>query len=396
MRLLLDISRFCARLNHPVQTGVQRVENALLVYALDKFPEALYVAKIGQKQCLFDADGVQKIKNIARDRTWDKPKGIDRFRLKLSPLERSIRTTLRRLSLSHARNFRSHLKLIDEPVRFITASHANGGSEIFEAVKNSGGRVELFIHDLIPLNFPEYSRPHAVGEFKAMLSATKKFADRIWVNSEHTKEQLNSALGVDVMDHVVVQKLGVELPAASALPFDQFAEPYFVSLGTLEPRKNVEFLLDLWRRFETNDDRINLVFVGKRGWETPEFFQRFDAEISVKPHLFHFDTLDDGQMVSLIQGAHGVLCPSLEEGFGLPVAESLSLSIPVIANDIPVFRELFSNHAQLVSVDDPDQWERDIRQLAQKLTRLEKRFSAPSWKSFAEAILSHKDQGNRP
>ncbi|MDT9702392.1 glycosyltransferase, partial [Streptomyces sp. P17] len=91
--------------------------------------------------------------------------------------------------------------------------------------------------------------------------------------------------------------------------------PRFVTLGTIEPRKNHALLLDVWDSLPP--PRPQLVVIGRRGWADQALF----ARIAATPDVAEFNTLDDGQVAAVLTGAQALLMPSFAEGFGLPLTE---------------------------------------------------------------------------
>jgi glycosyltransferase involved in cell wall biosynthesis len=135
------------------------------------------------------------------------------------------------------------------------------------------------------------------------------------------------------------------------------ARPYFVCVGTIEPRKNVHFLLRLWRRLaeRMGADTPWLVLAGRRGWESEAILDHLERSPPVRRFVHEVSHLGDRDLARLIAGANALLAPSSCEGFDLPVAEATALGTPVIASDIPVHRE-FASHARLLDPVDGLAW----------------------------------------
>jgi len=135
------------------------------------------------------------------------------------------------------------------------------------------------------------------------------------------------------------------------------APAYFVCVGTIEPRKNLAFLLTLWRRLA---DRMGeatpiLVLAGQRGWENESIIDHLDRSPPIQRFVHEVSGLADAELAALIGGARALLSPSFSEGFNLPVAEALAAGTPVIASDIAVHREL-ADGAQLIDPLDGVAW----------------------------------------
>src|SRR5581483_8051415 len=123
--------------------------------------------------------------------------------------------------------------------------------------------------------------------------------------------------------------------------------PYFVCVGTIEPRKNHLLLLNVWRRLA---ERLGaaaprLVLVGQRGWENEQVIDMIERSPAVRGLVEERNDLSDAAMAKLLAGA---LAPSFGEGYGLPLVEALALGVPALASDIPAFREVAGGVAELL------------------------------------------------
>lgn len=108
----------------------------------------------------------------------------------------------------------------------------------------------------------------------------------------------------------------------------------------LEPRKGYEQLLSSFEVLWASGVEVNLVIVGRRGWMMSKFVRRMKNHPALNKNLFWFAGASDDELLSLYKLATGVVVASEAEGFGLSVAEGLWHGKPVIARDIPVFREI--------------------------------------------------------
>jgi Glycosyl transferases group 1 len=117
--------------------------------------------------------------------------------------------------------------------------------------------------------------------------------------------------------------------------------PYFLCVGTIEPRKNHLMLLHLWRRFIAlhGDATPRLILVGRRGWENENVLDLLDRCPSLKGHVIELGTVPDTRLAVLLRGARAPLMSSFAEGFGLPVAEALAHGVPVLYSGLPALRE---------------------------------------------------------
>lgn len=259
-----------------------------------------------------------------------------------------------------SRRMRTHR--VEHPRLYLNTSHGR----LFRGTVDRWLRATrmpsvFFVHDLIPIEFPQYNRPREPLRHRARLQTISRHAQHVLVNSAATRDSL----------HAYLSTSGQRLPAVSVVPLgiertfhhplkatiDPGEKPYFVVLGTLEPRKNHALLIEVWRRWvaENPATAARLVVVGRRGWMNDAVFAALgDAQLS--RHVIECAGLSDGQVGRLLAGARALLCPSFAEGFSLPVVEALAAGTPVLASDIAAHREVHQGCACLLSPHDPGSW----------------------------------------
>ena len=119
------------------------------------------------------------------------------------------------------------------------------------------------------------------------------------------------------------------------------AKPFFLAVGTLEPRKNYVKLLEAFDEYIEQGGNTELVIVGRKGWKYKEIFNTFKL-LNHQNRVVIKEEIDDTSLLYLYKTARGFISISLDEGFGLPAAEAQSYGLPMLLSDIPVYRELFS------------------------------------------------------
>lgn len=255
--------------------------------------------------------------------------------------------------------------------------------------------VTLMLHDTIPIDYPEFCRPGSAEQHKARLRGAAQMRARLILNSNTTRDRVLhnfQLLGLPVPD-MLVAPLGLdERFAPSAKIAAPTADtPYFVCVGTIEPRKNLTFLLEVWRRLvERHGTRTpRLVLVGHRGWENENIIDILERARQIAPFVAEISGLTDAGLASLMAGASAVLAPSLVEGYSLPCLEALACGAPVLASDIAVHREVCGDHAELIDVVDGPGWISAIEHMSGVDDPLTKRLQAQAAKFMPMRWQAH-------
>jgi glycosyltransferase involved in cell wall biosynthesis len=219
----------------------------------------------------------------------------------------------------------------------------------------------VFIHDLIPIEYAEYSHPRERVLHERRLENSLRHSRGIVVNSECTKSAVYRYARVCGLKAppVVVAPLGHDMPKRNdgALS-NSIRPPYFLILGTIEPRKNHLLLLTLWRELvrRNGEKSPQLVVVGRRGWECEQVVDLLERCAAIHPHLIERNNADDSEVASIISSATALLMPSFAEGFGMPVLEALSLGTPVISSPLPAIREFAGDIPDYAEPHDGVRW----------------------------------------
>ncbi len=204
-------------------------------------------------------------------------------------------------------------------------------------------RPIFMVHDLIPITHPEYCRSGEHLRHAARMKMALKSAAGIVANSKETLRELAEfadASGLAMPPAVAAPIGGADLPGSSAP--SPVAGPYFVMLGTIEPRKNHMMVLQVWRRLVETGGRAapKLVLIGRRGWDCENVSYMLERCTSLKDFVTELPKCSDSELSCYLRHARALVFPSFAEGYGLPLIEALSVGLPVIASSLPVFREI--------------------------------------------------------
>lgn len=417
--ILLDVSRLVARVARAAPTGIDRVELAYARhFALSRRFETRFVACAGERIRMLP-DGLARRLIAWIEATWagrsaERGDGgfarVARFlgvegepmpaapvpvgvlaphrpgfwidpvgRLLGNPVRLWARQALEPVIAAHS-----------GPVIYLHVSHHNlQKPEPFKALKAAGDvRMAYMVHDLIPIECPEFSRPGDDAKHRRRMETVADTADLVITNSHDTALRLARHLGTIRAPWTVASHLGLDNVATVAVPWRKAPPPYFVVVSTIEARKNHYFLLALWRALaERHSDRTpKLVVVGRRGWEVENVIDLLERSPAIRAHVLEAGSLGDAALAAVRAGSRAVLMPSLAEGYGLPVAESLAAGVPVIASDIAPHGEIGGGVAELLDPLDGPGWMRAIEDYAEatsprreaQLGRV-KGYRAPDW-----------------
>jgi glycosyltransferase involved in cell wall biosynthesis len=256
-------------------------------------------------------------------------------------------------------------------------------------VERRGLRPLFFLHDLIPISHPEYCRPGEADKHHRRLDTMLSVGRGLIVNSAETRDELYAyaaARAVPVPPCVVAPLAPSRLPPSDSVR--PIGAPYFVALGTIEPRKNHLLLLHLWRELAKalGESAPRLVVVGQRGWECEQVVDLLERCECLKGVVVERPRCDDGELATWLYHSRALLFPSFIEGFGIPLVEALTLGVPVIATDLAVFREIAGVIPDYLDPLDGLGWKRSILDylspagsLRQAQIARMQGFVAPSW-----------------
>lgn len=402
---LLDLTRLVRRAGR-IPTGVDRVELAYLRRFVALESPVFAFVRSAHGYILLDRAGMAGIlERIEGRQIWGPADGLSRIARGLSPERRRAEADLRRLAIARCvppglhRMLRRHFP---NGATYFNVSHSNLSNRTLSTMRHgAGARVIVMIHDTIPLDFPQYQRPETPPAFRKMLHRVQAHADVVLCNSAQTERDFIGHMqphGQAPRTRVV--HLGVDVPAhdgRAPLPpqIDQ-SRPWFCTVGTIEPRKNHAFLLDLWQEMTRTypDQEIpQLVICGARGWLNEDVFARLDAA-GTSANVHEISGLDDSTLAAVLRRSAGMVFPSLAEGYGLPPAEAAALGIPVICAPLPVYGEILGDIPIYVSLQDRYLWTRKIMGLTaehkagQSAGMRKHAFQPPTWDAHFKAVFT--------
>jgi glycosyltransferase involved in cell wall biosynthesis len=250
-------------------------------------------------------------------------------------------------------------------------------------------RPVFFVHDLIPITHPEFCRAGEAGRHAARMLNLLSMGAGLVCNSEDTLENLRrfaAARHLRMPETVVAPLASPDLPDARETT-SPLAAPYFVMLGTIEARKNHLLLLHLWREMAATAGAIpHLVIIGQRGWECENVIDMLERCEALQGIVHELTDCSDTELARYLHHARALLFPSFAEGFGLPLMEAIAMGTPVIASDLPVFREIADGVPDYVNSLDGPGWLATVHEYTagvggRRQAQLERMtgFAVPTW-----------------
>jgi glycosyltransferase involved in cell wall biosynthesis len=316
------------------------------------------------------------------------------FEALLSPSENFNRLIRRAVASAFPRSVGQRFS---EP-RFLFNTGHSGLEKLHYAqrLQRSGLKPLFFVHDLIPVTHPEYCRPGESGRHRARMNMVLGTAHGVIANSAATLEELAAyakANGLPMPPAVAA----LLAPAQLAAPDDEppLTKPYFVMLGTIEPRKNHWLLLQLWRQLieRLGEAAPSLVIIGQRGWECENVVDLLERCEVLQGFVFEHSVCSDAELASWLHHARALLFPSFTEGYGMPLVEALSMGVPVLASDLPAFREIAGDIPEYVDPLDGTRWRELVVEYAlpESQARLKQfqrmaGFVVPTWDAHFEQV----------
>jgi glycosyltransferase involved in cell wall biosynthesis len=203
----------------------------------------------------------------------------------------------------------------------------------------------FMIHDAIPLDYPEFVPPNAIRSHRKKLDNVARLAQGLIAPSGAALERILFHLhrhGRPAIKAIApTLPVGPEYLNGGKKDHDLDSIPYFVICGAIESRKNHSFILNVWREIirHPNPAIPKLVVIGTRERTDATVIATLERSSSIRAHVLEVNGLSTPSLRRLLASARALLMPSLAEGFGLPIVEAMALGTPVIASDLPAHRE---------------------------------------------------------
>lgn len=265
-------------------------------------------------------------------------------------------------------------------------------------------QLKFLCHDLMPINYPQFVVSGNDSLFARYINQVIKVADYFYCNSEYTKNELTDyylrmntpppPMGVVTLGCDLYTKKYTDRPNAFLKYIT--SQKYLLYVSTIEARKNHQLIYDMYiKLIEQGVENLPKVyFVGRRGWKVDELLKKLDSDDRIKDQIVVADNISDTELVLLYQKCWFTIYPSFIEGYGLPVAESLSFGKYCLSSNAGSLPEAGGEFIDYINPYDLEKWREKFlflinhpEYIAQKEQYIQKHYKAVSWQSCAKQIL---------
>lgn len=269
-----------------------------------------------------------------------------------------------------------------------------------EPLKNKGVKIITVIYDLIPLSHPEFCDDGLVRAFRNWFFRAAILSDSFICISDFVsgcvREELKKVGRHDVpIKHFYLGSDldGVNMEAnirEDVLTVCNGKNKFILAVGTIEPRKRYDLIVEAFEHYvAAYGCEINLVLVGKIGWKVEKLVDKIRNNPQFKQGLYLFDSLNDAELNRLYENCAGLVFASDIEGFGLPLVEARQKGVPVIASDIPVFREIADEGVIFFTAGDVDSLRVTMKKFVDgKIVSDVKKMEWLSWKESTQQLIA--------
>ena len=336
-QLLVDVSELVQR---DAKTGIQRVTRAVLLEWLQRMVPGWFVQPIYAVPGQLGYRYAQRFtcSLMEMDDTWTEDAPVDAW-----PGDVFIGLDLL-----------PHLVPAQQP--------------ILDGWYQRGVEIRFVVYDLLPLLMPQAFVEGAMSLYQNWLQCITRYNGAVcisksvahdlhhWFNTQSNKPQSTWEIDWFHLGADIVQSAPSKgLPAQSgALLKCMSQRPSFLMVGTLEPRKGHAQVLKAFEQLWQHGEEINLVIVGKSGWKVDFLIEQLKIHPENGNSLFWLEGVSDEYLEKIYLASTCLIAGSLAEGFGLPLIEASRFGLPILARDIPVFREVAGEHADYFQGSTPE------------------------------------------
>ena len=374
-QLFVDVSEL---VNHDAKTGIQRVTRSILLELLLNPPfqyrvEPVY-ATVNSQGYLYARSFTARFLNFPHEFLHDEP------------IEAQLGDVFLGLDLQ--------------------PSVISAQTSYLNMLYRRGIKVHFVVYDLLPVKLPDCFPKGAEDLYANWLKTITMFDKVVCISQSVFADLVNWQVRFGEKRYRPFQatsfKLGSDIDKSSptlGLPKDSEkilsqirCRKTFLTVGTLEPRKAHSLVLDAFEILWDQGVEINLIIVGKQGWLVENLIHRLNKHPKLGTHLFWLKGISDEFLEKLYSESAALIAASEDEGFGLPIIEAAQHRLPIIARDIPVFREVAGEHAYYFAENTSDSLALSIQNWLELFSKNPESLSSHginfiSWKESSKQLL---------
>jgi len=250
----------------------------------------------------------------------------------------------------------------------LVANCTSQNEGLLTTMRNHGVQILFVIYDILPLLLPNAFPYGTETHFREYIDTVARISDGLicisravadelaeWIESHAAPRRSPLDLGFFHLGADIAASIpSTGLPPNAEQVFSAISHrPTILMVGTVEPRKGHEQALAAFELLWARNVDVNLIIVGKPGWLVESLIKKLSHHTELDKRLFWLSGASDEMLTRLYESASGLLAASIGEGFGLPLIEAAQHKLPIIARDIPVFREVSREYAFYFQGDTP-------------------------------------------
>lgn len=276
---------------------------------------------------------------------------------------------------------------------------------LYPYLKEHNYKIFNFIYDLIPILYPSFMYEQTRENFLPYIESVIRYSDKIFFDSYSCKNDFFKIMDKYETKNILsdVIYLGCDYVKNNILPEDcnfinnysyLINSKYILFVGTIEPRKRQDLILEVFEILSNEYEDLNLIFIGKFGWNVDDFKEIILSHQLLNIRIFHFENLTDYLLEVFYKNAFIVTYISEYEGFGLPICESLYYGNITLSSKNSSLVEVGLDYVEYVNNDTKDIKNKLLKFLNSRNYYLIKKkyiksnYIAPTWDNFYEKLSS--------
>ncbi|RXK12286.1 hypothetical protein CP965_11005 [Halarcobacter mediterraneus] len=268
---------------------------------------------------------------------------------------------------------------------------------LYKKLKEQNFKIYNFIYDLIPILFPQFLHEKTKKNFKPYMKAIFQYSDKVFFDSKSARNDFlklkNTIFENSKQISTEVVYLGSDFKKEAKHINKTYehilSKKFILFVGTIEPRKQQKLLLEAFEILNKTYKNLNIVFIGKIGWNVEEFIYTLNTHPLKDKNIFHFENIDDETLVSFYKKAFLVTYLSFYEGYGLPIVESLKYSNITIVSSNSSIPEVGLDFVEYIKDNSKTELIEKIKYYIENKTKYQERknyifekYQIPNWDIF--------------